>query len=76
MMITDEEKTKIILCVGAHWPTNFIPEDKLTEAVNEFLLLPKPKLWVDLIINKKLCMHIAKEKQDGCWIRFSLPKDQ
>ena len=77
---TPEEReliTGIIMCIGAHWPDSFVPEDELCEAVNEFLRLPRCYIFFDLIKNKQLKLHVqnkAQKDQTGCWLAFSLTK--
>jgi hypothetical protein len=71
----DELKTGIILCIGAHWPSDFVPEEELCEAVNEFLRLPHCDAFFDLIKNKQLVLHVndkAARERCGCWLTFQL----
>jgi len=71
-MTNDELRTQVVLCIGAHWPFDFVPEDDLCEAVNEFLRLPRPEAFLDLIKHRKLFLQVSETKQDGCWLSFKL----
>jgi hypothetical protein len=63
---------KVVICIGAHWPSSVVPEDALYEAVNEFLAMPRPDLLLQLVSEGKLSLHVSKTKApDGSWLLWS-----
>jgi len=69
-MEREELVARIAICIGAHWPADFVPEEDLTEAVNEFLRLPHPEAFLQLISEGEVTLHVGKVKKDGCWLSF------
>jgi hypothetical protein len=73
-----EEKkllTGILLYLGSHWPTDFVPENDLHEAANEFWRLPRPDLFFRLVQEGKAIVQINdKETKDRCgsWLMWSI----
>jgi hypothetical protein len=72
--MTDETTTMIVVCIGAHWPDKFVPEDQLLECVNEFLKMPRPDLFLELIRNRELKLEVRPNEATGHRLLFSLVK--
>jgi hypothetical protein len=75
----DHDIAMIAICIGKHWPVNFVPENELTQAVNEFLKLPYPVTFLELVRDKQLILHVSTREikiRTGCWLSFSLPSEE
>lgn len=68
----DDTIAKIAICIGAHWPDKFVPEDKLTECVNDFLEMPRPDLFLQLIRDGELKLKVRPDEAKGQRLVFSL----
>jgi hypothetical protein len=71
----EEERviTGILLYLGAHWPTSFIPETDLNEAANEFWGMTRPDLLLQLVIDGKMKVEIntpEAKARCGCWLMW------
>jgi hypothetical protein len=64
-MISNDTMLHITLYIGAHWPCEIVPEDQLLKCVNEFLALPDPESWLELVKLGELKLSLHPDAEPG-----------